>query len=348
MELGGDFELDITQLKDTDDHVFRYLSEYQTVYTDSGRSALRLLQRDLSKGKILMPIYICTSVIELFQCNENIEFYKIKRDFSIDFEDLKQKLNSSVDVFYLMHYFGWIQDRDVLQYIYEKRAEYNYVIVEDTTHSIFTQKHTIGDYCVCSLRKWFPIMDGGVLYSRRKLPVSDKYNERKNCSRKLEAMILKKLYIESELECNTLYRSIFADSEQNLNGQRKIYRMSAMSEVLLKSISVSKICEQRVKNYRELMRHLSRDQVELIVGNDDVVPLVCPVYVDARDEFREYLIDNYIYCAVHWPLPKNALEQDQTAAWIAKHVISLPLDQRYDILHMQYMEKMISGYRKVL
>ena len=47
MELGGDFELDITQLKDTDDHVFRYLSEYQTMYTDSGRSALRLLQRHL-------------------------------------------------------------------------------------------------------------------------------------------------------------------------------------------------------------------------------------------------------------------------------------------------------------
>ena len=64
MEVGGDFELDVTQLKDVDDHLFNYLESYDTVYTDSGRSALRLLKRTLPKGKVLLPAYICESVIK--------------------------------------------------------------------------------------------------------------------------------------------------------------------------------------------------------------------------------------------------------------------------------------------
>lgn len=44
------------------------------------------------------------------------------------------------------------------------RLRYGFSIVEDTTHSVFSVRRTIGDLCVCSLRKWFALPGGGALY----------------------------------------------------------------------------------------------------------------------------------------------------------------------------------------
>ena len=86
---------------------------------------------------------------------------------TIDIDDLKSKMDSQVTVVYLMHYFGSVQNNEVLKYLENTKKKRGYTIIEDTTHSIFTKKRTVGDYCVCSLRKWFPITDGGVLYTEK-------------------------------------------------------------------------------------------------------------------------------------------------------------------------------------
>ena len=94
MELGSNFELDITQLSYKQDNIFSYLKDYHAVYTDSGRSALKILDKTLKKGIVLFPAYICESVIDVYKKDNQIRFYKINRDMTIDIDDLQSKMDS--------------------------------------------------------------------------------------------------------------------------------------------------------------------------------------------------------------------------------------------------------------
>lgn len=348
MELGSNFELDISSLHNTENNIFRYLELYHTWYMDSGRSALAVLNQVLTSGIILLPSYICESVVKVYRENFSIIFYKIKRDFTVDTEDLDSKLSENVTAVYLMHYFGQMQDETFLNWLNRNRRQYGFVIIEDTTHSIFTKRRTIGDYCVCSLRKWFPVPDGGVLYSENeRMDISFADISAKNPSALLEAMILKKLYIEGKADCNELYRKIFTEEEEKLDKQKEIYRISELSRSLLKYFSIDDLKEKRRKNYRMLRNALQKCGMELALEGKQMVPLACPVYLNGRDEFRQYLAEHRVYCAVHWPLAGTGLEDHKDAKEMSEQILSLPIDQRYGAEHIQYLTELIRDYVKI-
>ena len=300
MELGSDFELDISNLQQTKDNVIQYLSSYNSVYMDSGRSAAIALNRMLGRGIILLPSYICESVINVYKVQFRIKFYRIKSDFSVDINDIDRKINEGARVVYIMHYFGQLQDEAFLSYLNRKKQEYGFTIIEDTTHSVFTEARTIGDYCICSLRKWFPIMDGGVLYSGKPLSgITDQDIPHKNPSEKLYAMVLKHMHIEGEIECNNIYRKIFIDEEDKLDSQKGVFYMSDLSRCLLSYFSIKRSVEVRKRNYWELDGILRKIGVRGILKGDEFTPLCYPIYIDNRDRFRNYLIGHQVYCAVH-------------------------------------------------
>ena len=348
MELGSNFELDITQLSYKQDNIFNYLKDYHAVYTDSGRSALKILDKTLNKGIVLLPAYICESVIDVYKKDNQIRFYKINPDMTIDIDDLKSKMDSQVTVVYLMHYFGSVQNNEVLKYLENTKKKRGYTIIEDTTHSIFTKKRTVGDYCVCSLRKWFPITDGGVLYTEKN--VTDTFDmteyQKNYFVDSLEAMILKKYYIQYGVDCNSIYREIFAKSEQRLDMQTEIYQISDISKSILECISITQLQEKRKKNYWQLKGKLKNIPVKDVLSTDNFVPLVYPVYVENRNQFRQYLMENKIYCAVHWPLAGTGMENDSDAVKIYENIISLPIDQRYESMHIEYLAQVIEAYFK--
>lgn len=345
MELGSDFELDLSELSSKHDSVYQYLQEYNTIFLDSGRSASRILNSVLKKGTILLPDYICESVLQVYQNQFRMKYYHINRDFSIDIDDFLNKMDDSVTAVYLMHYFGMIQGKEVLAAIVSAKKRYAFTVIEDTTHSIFTKSQTIGDYCICSLRKWFPVTDGGVLYSDQKLkdicvqdiPVKDP-------SEKLTAMLLKKLYIDGKLDCNDLYREIFIKEEQKLDQQCFVYQISDISRSLLKYFSVSDLKNKRKKNFSMLYESVYHKKMDLVIGSKDAIPLVCPIYIEDRDEFRRYLMNNHVYCAVHWPLKETELYLNEETISFSKHIISLPIDQRYNEKHMRYLCKLVNDY----
>lgn len=347
MELGSNFELDVSTLYETENHIFHYLEAYHTCYMDSGRSASAVLNKVLSSGTILLPSYICESVVKVYQEKFSIKFYKVKKDFTVDMENFTNKSLEDVTAVYLMHYFGKLQDEVFLNDLIEMKRQYGFVIIEDTTHSIFTKRKTIGDYCICSLRKWFPVMDGGVLYTENELvniPVSD--ITAKSPSAILEAMILKKLYIDGKVDCNDLYRKIFTEEEAKLDSQKEIYKISELSRSLLKYYSIDDLKEKRKTNYQILKKALQESGIELILKDQEFVPLACPIYLEDRDKFRQYMARHQVYCAVHWPLVGTGLENDDNAKEISSQILSLPIDQRYGKEHMQYLAGLVKDYVK--
>ena len=342
MELGSEFNLNFQDLEEKEDHIFNYLKDYNCIYTDSGRSALRILERIIPKqGKILLPSYTCDSVIECYE-EDQIEYYNLDYELNIIWQQLDSLLEQEVAAVVVMHYFGKMQDKEVLAKLKEKCKQKNIMIIEDTTHSIFTQPCSVGDYCICSLRKWFAIPDGGVLYSLKGLPEIGEMKKPEWSLNKTYGMFLKSLFLEKEYDCNSWYRELFAEAEEQLEHQKDICEMSKLSKVLLLSYSIQDMISNRRSNYKKVENGL-KDYGILFWTEMSECPLVCPITIENRNELRRYLIEQQIYCAVHWPVTRQELTGIEVVDYIAKHIMSLPIDQRYGEEHIEYLLKILSA-----
>ena len=74
-------------------------------------------------------------------------------------------------------------------------------------------------------------------------------------------------------------------------------------------------------------------------------PFTLPVMVPDRDNFYKHLIDNKIYCAIHWPFDGLARNERPLALTLANSMISLPIDQRYGEEEMTYLLNVIGSYK---
>lgn len=147
MELGSEFNLALSQLSVKSKNIFQYLSGFSYVYYfDSGRSALKHIALHMNDDdEVLLPEFICESVTNCFK-QKRISFYKLTSDFAVDINDLERKISSDTRLVFLMHYFGKVQPKTVLDRMVAVAKGHGSLIIEDTTHSIFTKAHTIGDY----------------------------------------------------------------------------------------------------------------------------------------------------------------------------------------------------------
>lgn len=325
-------------------NVFGYLQEYNTVYFDSGRSALRAVMNNFNTQKVLLPDYLCESVRNCFS-ESNVTYYHIDNEFHIDWEDMLKKCKSGIDVLYLHYFNGYIGNEYDFKKLWNLKRESSFMIVEDTTHSFLSCKHTVGDYCICSLRKWFPIPDGGVLYSNRLLDTRD-YKKNSWYLAKRIAMVKKGLYLEGHNIDKNDFLPIFAETEEILDSQTEPFAMSDDSCNILKNISINEAAEVRCKNYSVLSQFLNSNGIKTAAGGGALqVPLFCTICVDDRDSLRKYLIENKIYCPVHWPL-YSELKQRKGSVHNNARELSIPIDQRYGLEDILYISAVIQKYNE--
>lgn len=322
IELGSEFDLDVNSLSIKKNNVINYLKGYNCYFFNSGRSAIKSIP--IEKGKILLPSYICDSVIDCFN-KKDIVLYKVNEYFEIDEKDVLAKLKN-VKTIFIMHYFGKVQNKSILNKIKVEAKKKKVAIIEDTTHSIFSSKSTIGDYMVVSIRKWFPIPNGGILYSKKRINTNNiKKNTRDG---KISPMILKNLYLNGKIN-EKPYLEMFKEEELNIEKNKNKLLMSNFCKYMLSCFDVTEIKKTRKRNYNYLETKLKYKPIQKLNKNE--CPFVYEIRIDDRDMFREYLINNSIYCAVHWP---NC----------SKKEISIPIDQRYSRKELDYLIDIINKY----
>ncbi len=344
MEIGSEFDLNLDTLQESEDNIFKFLNGYNCVFTDSGRSAIMLLDRMLPPGEILLPDYICASVINGFSIH-SVNFYTIDADFRLSIQSLIGKITSQTKAVFLVNYFGILQREETIIEL-ERLRTMGIVVIEDTTHSIFTQIHSVGDFCIASLRKWFRVPDGGVLYSKKKIDIVQmSYVQNTNIADKTSAMVLKNLKLRNILDCNEVYRKLFVASEHILDEMQCPKLISDFSRFLLSCYDISDIKRKRKKNFQTLYARLPRQLTPIILKDiTGFCPFSLPVFVEKRDDFRKHLIDNQIYCAVHWPVIGTVLEINFNAVEISSHILSLPIDQRYSEYEMEYLAEIVGKF----
>lgn len=301
--------------------------------------ATRYLLQSITHKTIALPDYLCESIVGCFPDSSKV-YYPV--DESLHIQRLDSIPWDTIDVFYLLHYFGSLQSENSLNYILEKKRECGFAIIEDTTHSIFTKKQTIGDYCICSLRKWFPIPDGGVLYSKQNLN-QEHYNKLSHAhSDHIDGMVLKSLYLSGRVKDKDAFRKILVSAEEQLDQQNSIYKISAISEFILKCQSVKENTTIRRQNYDALKKAVGNLLPEVQNREESEVPFIYVTKLAKRNELRAYLTSNQVYCPVHWPIPETW--QSKTAVALSEKLISIPIDQRYGIDEVMSTAQIVRGF----
>ena len=296
--------------------------------TFCGRTALEIVLNEIPHAKTaFLPSYCCDSMIEPFRrAGILVKFYDVNYEKTLQIDVPKD----GADLLLWCDYFGFKNEL----------PKFNGIIIEDITHSLLSENsyHSRSDFLIASIRKWEPIYSGGYCSVKTTLvlPSQEFVND------KAEAMKLKSQYLLDLDERKKLtYLSTFSNSNKWLADNYSKLDIDSYSKDYIKNVNVALQREKRRKNANVLYDGL-KDAVEFMF---DKKYMDCPLFVpiilkEKRDEIRKYLVDNKIYCPVHWPRP-NA----DCKSIIYDIELSLVCDQRYD---EKDMERIVSVLKNKL
>lgn len=339
MEIGSEFWL---EKKEENNHTSYIIdSNENKILCMSGRTAidyaLFLFQKQRKILDVYFPSYCCQSMLQPFlERNIKIHFYSVrfeKGKFIFDID-----CNKKCDLFFAMNYFGFAANN--MDYYIDNFKRKNVIVIEDSTHSWLSQRkyNRNSDFVVASLRKWFPIISGGVLINPSgniRLSVEQNWREnQKYIQLKEKAMNKKYQYINNDKKINkTEFLQEFAEANKILEEDYKNYKIDKISEKILMKLDIEKIISKRKENANIIYHYLEQSQDIEYIRNTDLkydCPMFVPIFLknkEKREVLRNRLIQKQIYCPNHWPIPN--IIQDNNKKAIYDKEISLICDQRY-------------------
>lgn len=315
------------------------LTERDGVYAISGRTAIDLILKDILKKKqihnVLMPAWCCDSMIAPFLAHGiDLLFYDALDPAGI---------GEGADIFYLTNYFGYENTLPIETVRCFK--EQGCIILYDRTHSFLMddqEYREVADYTFASIRKWMGAVGGAIVEGLSEAPTL------KGCpyvSVKAVAMREKWRYLQGDTSIvKQDFLNAFGDFGHLLSQDYQDYEMDDLSYTIYRQANLSAIRKTRRENAAYLHGQLNGLRLlgELTDGS---VPLFVPVIFDCketRDAIRKALIDNQIYCPIHWPKPKQ-IPSDFSANFLFNRELSLICDQRYSLKEMQRIVELIQS-----
>jgi len=320
-------------------------SEPQTLHTErdgvyclSGRTAIDLILQDILRNKavhsVAMPAWCCDSMISPFlERGITVSFY----DVCYENGQMRLLLDGveTTDVFYLTNFFGYENTLQVetVKQIRKKGS----IILYDRTHSFLMDDmdyREYADYSFASIRKWMGVVCGAVTGGLHDLPAL------KGCpyiDGKEAAMHDKYLYLTGDSRIvKDDFLAAFRNFGHHLVSDYRNYEMDNLSYTLYKKEDIQAMRRRRRENAVYIYENLKGLQFmfELTEGS---APLFVPVLFETRkqrDEARQKLIEQQIYCPVHWPQPA-VIPASFRVNDIIDRELSLICDQRYGIDDMR-------------
>lgn len=317
----------------------------------SGRTALELIARDLKLERgaksIYIPAYCCDSMIEPFKK----QGYVIKR-YAV--EPYSKTVHRQVftdhgcDAILLLDYFGFESEETAIFAMAEQLRGTAVILDKVQTAFSKTAAEEFADYTVTSWRKWF---FSCAATAEKKcgewlVPEPEEKNE-KYISMRRNAAKLKADYIEKGIGEKPKFLISFRDGEELLDKDYSDYAAEEQSLDELRHADVDFIVSRRRENARFIMQELKSLPEDLIrplyaeMGEKDV-PLFVPVLVKKkwRDELKQFLISNEVYCPVHWDTELGGAQK------LYDCELSLVCDQRYGMEDMKREMALIREFFK--
>ena len=308
-EIGGFLELELN-------HGLEFHG--QGIALNSGRNCLRYLIRARKIKKIWLPKLLCSAISDTcLEENVEISYYSVGDNL----RPVLTEIRNREDWIYLINFYGQYSCDEISSYA----KEYKNLIVDNV--QAFYTKPIEGLDTIYTCRKFFGVPDGGYLYTGCTLSEILKKDESYDRLTFLAGRL--------ERSANEFY-SAYRENEQRIDGL-PLRKMSVVTQNILRGINYEHIKKVREQNFRYLHEHLgSINQLELRLPDG---PYMYPLLVKDRAEIRKRLQEKKIYVPTLWPNVLESLAHEETEYALAKNILPLPCDQRYDLNDMQYLVK---------
>ena len=354
MEIGSIFEIhprDLFREPSIGDgkYPFETGGNWNFSYFCSGRAAIEALMRHLKEQgcrKVWLPSYNCSSVYDAVRrAGIGIELYKLGKDLWVDSYVFGRLQNE--DILYLVNFFGRKEPDSTYEAI-RKSKDKGVVVIEDLSLTLLSQGDGIGvgDYVIGSVRKWLPIPDGGFVVSQKELPRFRKGNAANDYSLYyFAAQVMKGQYMHDLSLDKQVFLNLSNKGMAALFSDYTIREITEVSRRVIASTNFNEIASVRKNNYRYLYECLCdiKDIKLMVEPSAERVALGLVICVEDRDSLFKCLIQNGIYCNIHWRENESTM-QFEGSRYLSQHCLTLPCDQRYGEEEMFFIYKTIKNF----
>lgn len=314
--IGGYFELEI-QKNNTELHE-------TAIAVNSARTAFEYILKVRKPKLVHMPKFTCEVMLApLEKLNIEYQFYYLNRDMEI-VGDINVE-NDELLVY--TNYFG-CKDR------YSKQLAniFGEKLIIDCSQAFYYQRYK-NEHVIYSPRKFFGVTDGGYVITDQlldeEIPAGVSYQRMGH--------LLKRADIGAEAG----YQD-FKTNDASLEGEA-LTSMSNLTRKLLGSVDYEAARMVRRDNFKFLHNNLVSDNLLSIDINNIDCPMVYPFLVEDSQDIKNRLIENKIFVATYWPNVFEWCDEDDVEYYLAKNIIALPIDQRYDRDDMQRILEVINN-----
>ena len=280
-----------------------------------GRSCLRYLIRARKIQKIALPIFCCDAVRDACQ-KEGVAIrqFSIEEDWMPKYFDLGKG-----EWLYIVNAYGQLTQKQ----IQALKARYGQIIFDEA--QAYFEEPLTGIDTIYTCRKFYGVSDGAFLATDapqlEELP-QDESHER------MHFLLGRFERPASEFYQEYVSNNVFFDDEG-------IKQMSLLTENILRGADDDFIRARRKENFLILDEALhNRNMLKLRVPDG---AFAYPLMIPHGDEVRKKLIARRIYIPMLWP---NVLEDASKGSWereLARNILPLPVDQRYDVQDMAWL-----------
>lgn len=330
--IGGEFEIDLSVQRE-------FVSQPDVYYYASGRTALYQILRSLvpQHHKLWLPDWLCHTMVDAVEkAGFEYCFYELDSDFKATTDALDRSGFKDSEAVLMINYFGLQDLTGISKSI--KDSYPNAVVIEDDVQAYWAfaeKENPFADYLFTSLRKALPVPDGGLVKTKRPMPKA--VGENTFASLKIKAGTMKfhrgergindddylKLFKEGDILIPENYESV----------------MSPDSQRLFAGANLEMAKQQRQANAAQMVKGLDELGIKpMIPVSPDSVPLFVPIYLENRDDVRRRMFQHEVFCPVHWPLDGMSVKR---GADMAKHELSLIVDQRYNKKDMEFIQSLL-------
>ncbi len=372
MEIGGIFEFPNLVGEDPDDSAYEFLINAFNNYkfVRDGRQAIKLVLLNIEGIENLscyLPAYLCDSILQPFnEMGLDVKFYGHEPVLNPVLDSIENSL------VYIIDYFGieTVSNKEILELL-----DRNNVVILDISQSLLnknrfsikTDDHSENYYIISSLRKIFPIPDGGMVHYQTdklddySLGFPDRYE------RKLDAMILRSFYLnEFEIDVRSMELSIDNDKLEDLVadlGSQKSQEVNCLEDMkknylslyhdyemdkyekilkpqnipllslkILNNISYHDILKQQSLNLKYVYQEINDDDRFLFDLKAIKCPFMLPIIFSneaERNAAKTMLIKNKIYPQIIWEIEEFVPKRYEYEHDLSRRVLMIATDQRY-------------------
>ena len=309
-EIGGYIELDT--------YSGRMLHE-GAVALNCGRSCLAYLIEAKQIKKLLLPYFMCDSVLQLCEkYHVQMRFYHIGRDL------LPVGAVPAADEWlYVMNYYGQLPEG----YPAQLKAQYGRVIADYAQAYFLPPEAGVDTLYTC--RKFFGVADGAFLYTD--CAPARAYGTDESFDR------MRFLLGRYERTASEFYAEYSANNHRF--AEAPVLYMSRLTANLLHAVDYDAVKRRRTENFAQY--HAALGAVNQLSLRETEGAFAYPLLVENGAELRAALQQKKIYIPTLWPNVVHDNPADSTEYDMAKNILPLPCDQRYGAEEIAYVTAQI-------